>query len=452
VRNERGADRGGELGRREQPSDAAPLRIADVLAVPVRGGFTVDDQAAIRAGARHDGFTYVGRPLTPGFRAVRQPAEALSVVLVLDDGSVEFGDCAAVQYSGAGGRDPVFRADRARDDVLTHLAPRLVGAAVTDFRGLTGQLDAVATAAGLHTAIRYGVSQAVLGAVARAARRTMAEVVRDEYGTGASLEPVPIYAQSGEDRHLNADKMILSGVDVLPHGLITSPDVLGPRGEGLADYLRWLVTRIRQLRPDEGYRPRLHVDTYGTPGLAFAGELGAVADYLAGLGELCAPFELAVEHPVDAGGRDAQIEACARLRSELARRGSDVRVVVDEWCNTLADVAAFVAAGAADVVHVKTPDLGALTATIEALLLVRDAGLEAFCGGSCTETDRSAQVTAHVAMACQASQVLAKPGMGVDEGVLVVGNEMARTAALVAARGTRRAGRPARDEDERTTG
>ncbi|HEY6785989.1 MAG TPA: hypothetical protein VI365_01635 [Trebonia sp.] len=44
------------------------------------------------------------------------------------------------------------------------------------------------------------------------------------------------------------------------------------------------------------------------------------------------------------------------------------------------------------------------------------------------------RITAHVAMACQATQVLAKPGMGVDEGLMIVGNEMARTAALVRAR------------------
>jgi methylaspartate ammonia-lyase len=210
--------------------------------------------------------------------------------------------------------------------------------------------------------------------------------------------------------------------------------VLGPAGEGLADYLRWLVTRIRELRPDDGYAPRLHVDTYGTPGLLFDGDVRVVAGYLARLGELCAPFELAVEHPVDAGSRDAQIEVCGQLRAELAALGSGVRVVVDEWCNTLDDVCAFVAAEAVDVVHVKTPDLGSLTNTAEALLLVRDAGLEAYCGGTCNETDRSAQVSAHVAMACQASQVLAKPGMGVDEGVMIVGNEMARTAALAAAR------------------
>jgi methylaspartate ammonia-lyase len=306
---------------------------------------------------------------------------------------------------------------------------------VADFRGVAGRLDVLETDDGpLHTAIRYGVSQAVLAVVARNGRLTMAEVVRDEYATGAPLVPVPIYAQTGEDRYVNAEKMVLKGVDVLPHGLFNSLGVLGARGELLEEYLRWLVRRIRELRPDEGYRPRLHVDTYGTPGLAFGGDLGAVAGYLARLGEIAAPFELAVEHPVDAGSRDGQLAAYAELRAELRRLGSGVRLVVDEWCNTLDDVRAFVAAGAADVIHVKTPDLGSLTNTAEALLLARDAGLEAYCGGTCNETDRSAQVSAHVAMACQAGQVLAKPGMGVDEGVMIVGNEMARTSALAAAR------------------
>ena len=72
--------------------------------------------------------------------------------------------------------------------------------------------------------------------------------------------------------------------------------------------------------------------------------------------------------------------------------------------------------------------------TIEALLHVRRAGLAAYCGGTCNETDRSAVVCAHIAMACDADQVLARPGMGVDEGLMIVGNEMARTAALVRAR------------------
>ena len=65
---------------------------------------------------------------------------------------------------------------------------------------------------------------------------------------------------------------------------------------------------------------------------------------------------------------------------------------------------------------------------------LRCNGVMAYCGGSATETDRSAQVTVHVAMACGADQVLAKPGMGVDEGIMIVRNEMARVLALAASR------------------
>jgi methylaspartate ammonia-lyase len=414
------------------------MRVVDVLAVPVRAGFFFDDQLAIRAGAGHDGFDYTGAPRTPGFGRVRQPGEAVSVLLLLDDGGVEFGDCAAVQYSGAGGRDPLFTARDAVAAVEQVVAPALRDTELGEgFRKVSERMDALPGRDGglLHSGVRYGVTQAVLAAVARSRRLTMAEVIRDEYDTGAPLLPVPLYAQTGDDRYRNAEKMILKGVDVLPHGLINNvAEKFGPSGEILADYVRWLVGRIRDLAPSPGYRPRLQLDLYGCAGLAFHGDTDAVAAYLAQLGRLAHPYDLAIEHPIDAGSRESQIATFRRLRDGLSQRGSAVRVVVDEWCNTLDDVRAFVAAGAADVIHVKTPDLGSIGNTVEALLLARDAGLAAFCGGTCNETDRSAQVTAHVAMACQATQVLAKPGMGVDEGLMIVANEMARTAALARAR------------------
>jgi methylaspartate ammonia-lyase len=416
------------------------VRIRDVILVPVRTGFFTDDQAAIRAGARHDGFGYLGRPVTPGFTAIRQPGEALSVLLQLDDGTVEFGDCSSVQYSGAGGRDPVFTAAAAVADITAYVVPLLRGRDLDEgFRSLAAAVDAIRTPSGpLHTAVRYGVTQALLAAVAASRRQTMAETIRDEYDTGAPLRPVPIYAQSGDDRHINVDKMILKAVDVLPHALINTVEgKLGRRGELLAEYLRWLVARVEALRPTAAYRPRIHVDTYGTVGVAFGGDLKAIADYLASLARICAPYDLAVEHPVDAGSRAAQVEFYAALRGELRSRPVAPRLVVDEWCNTLEDIKEFVSAAAADVIHVKTPDLGGVDRAIEALLLVRGEGLEAYCGGTCNETDRSAQVTAHLAMACEAAQVLAKPGMGVDEGLMIVGNEMARVAALAGTRPAR---------------
>ncbi|MDQ1735274.1 MAG: methylaspartate ammonia-lyase [Pseudonocardiales bacterium] len=413
------------------------MKIADVRTVEVVAGFFADDQAAIRAGAEPDGFSYLGPPITPGFTAIRQVGEALSVLLFLDDGSIAYGDCAAVQYSGAGGRDEIFSAAAAAREIEEHLRPVLIGAELTSFREVAHAVDSTRGTTGhlLHTATRYGVTQAVLDAVAQSTRRTMAEVVRDEYSTAAELKPVPMFAQTGDDRYRNAEKMILKRVPILPHGLFNQLETkLGRHGELFEQYLTWLVDRIAELRVDEDYRPHLYFDTYGTIGLAFDQDVGAVADYLAALGRRAAPYQLTIEHPFDAGSRDAQVEVYTRLRAELRRRDSDVRIAVDEWCNTLEDIELFVKREAADVIHVKTPDLGGINNTIEALLLVRERGLVAYCGGTCNETDRSAQITAHLAMACGAGQVLAKPGMGVDEGLMIMGNEMARVSAIAAAR------------------
>lgn len=403
-----------------------------VLFVPARAGFFTDDQAAIRAGATPDGASYPGTPLTPGFTRVRQPGEAVSVLLVLDDGYIAHGDCAAVQYSGAGGRDPVFTAEDAITTLTRDVAPWLTGLTVDQIHDTTRGLDTIrVNEAPLHTALRYGVSQALLDAAARHHRVTMAELVRDEWNTGVALSPVPMFTQSGDDRHGAVDKMVLKGADVLPHGLINAVSTkLGHQGELLAQYVSWVRDRILALRTDEAYRPVLHFDVYGTVGDAFGANIDRVADYLAHLADLATPFALQVEQPIDAGSTPRQVEVMAALRTALDQRGSPVKLVVDEWCNTLADVRRFVDANAVDMVHVKMPDLGSVANTIEALLYVRAGGLLAYCGGTCNETDRSAQVSAHVAMACGAAQVLAKPGMGVDEGLLIVGNEMARTAAL----------------------
>jgi methylaspartate ammonia-lyase len=245
---------------------------------------------------------------------------------------------------------------------------------------------------------------------------------------------VPLYAQSGDERYTNVDKMITKRVDVFPHGLINTVDgKLGPDGRLLLDYVQWVRDRIVAIG-EPGFAPVIHIDVYGTLGIIFDADLDRIATYLDELRQRAAPYALRLEHPIDAGDREAQIEAYVKLRALLALRGIDVELVADEWCNTLDDIRAFVAAGAADMIQVKTPDLGGVGNVIEALLDVRRAGVGAFCGGTCNETDVSARVSAHIAMACGANQVLAKPGMGVDEGVMLVGNEMIRVAALAKAR------------------
>lgn len=412
------------------------MKIQDVICSAGLTGFFFDDQKAIKAGAAHDGFFYAGEPKTPGFAAIRQPGQSISIMLRLDNGQYACGDCAAVQYSGAGGRDPLFAAEQFLPMIRTHIAPLLVGQETQSFRALTDRLEQVRCGdRPLHTAIRYGLSQAVLDAVARARNLLPAEVLAEEYGCPLRLAPVPIFAQSGDERYTNVDKMILKQADVLPHALINNiPDKLGEDGAKLLEYVQWLRERITTRRLDPRYQPQLHIDVYGTIGMIFANDTGRMAAYLGRLGEAARPFALRIEGPMDMGQREAQCEALATLCRRLRAGGIDVGVVADEWCNTLEDVRLFADAGAGDMLQIKTPDLGGIQNSAQAVLYCRQKGVGAYLGGTCNETDRSAQMCVHVALATRPDQMLAKPGMGVDEGFMIVFNEMRRTLAILAAR------------------
>lgn len=92
-----------------------------------------------------------------------------------------------------------------------------------------------------------------------------------------------------------------------------------------------------------------------------------------------------------------------------------MEIVADEWCNTLEDVRDFVNAGAAHMVQVKTPDLGVLTTPWRPSSTPRSAAAVPIWG-TCNETDRSARVCVHIALATRPDQMLAKPGMGWMKG------------------------------------
>ena len=410
------------------------MKIIDVVCSAGRTGFYFDDQRAIKKGAGHDGVFYVGEPVTEGFTSVRQAGEAISVMLVLEDGQVAYGDCAAVQYSGAGGRDPLFLAKDFIPIIDTYIKPELVGKEADDFRGLCKMMEAIqVNGKRLHTAIRYGVSQAILDAVAKATGRMMCEVVADEYGCTVSETPIPIFTQSGDDRYDNADKMIIKGAQVLPHALINNVETkLGAKGEKLAEYVAWLRDRILANRTSEDYNPILHIDVYGTIGAAFGNtNYKAMADYIAQLEQIAKPFHLRIEGPMDCDvDVPTQMKTLAALTRELDERGIGVELVADEWCNTLEDIKLFADNKAGHMVQIKTPDLGGINNTIEAVLYCKEKGIGAYQGGTCNETDRSAQVCVNCAMATQPTQILAKPGMGVDEGYMIVYNEMNRILAL----------------------
>ena len=184
--------------------------------------------------------------------------------------------------------------------------------------------------------------------------------------------------------------------------------------------MRWVRDRVLHLRASEAYAPILHFDVYGL--------LGDDAErVILELAEVARAVRAARRAPVRRGlarGADRRHGRVAR-----APRRARAAIVADEWANTVEDIRAFNAAGAADVVQIKAPDLGSVGHIVDAVLDCKAHGVVAHIGGSCTETERSAQVTVQLALGSDADQLLAKPGMGVDEGLSIVRNELARTLA-----------------------
>ncbi|MER9133157.1 methylaspartate ammonia-lyase [Mesorhizobium sp. M0768] len=415
------------------------MQIKDVLLAPGNGAFFYDDQAAIRSGATQDGFIYVGEPTTPGFNSIRIPASSLSIGLVLADDTVVWGDMMGVQYSGAGGRDPLFETAKISNLTSRVVAPRLLDVDASRYLDACAQVFEPFENKPLPLALEYGVSQAMLRAAAHLQRSTMAEVVCAEFDLPLPTRRIPIYCQSGDAREVNVDKMILKAVDVLPHGLINSRQKFGQGGQTFMEFVKWVATRTREIgRP--GYHPVLHFDVYGWIGQEIGLDAQQIADFICKVADTVPDFLLNIESPADFGSTQAQIENYAKIVSILDDRGSSARIVVDERCNTLEDIRLFAEAKAAHLVQIKTPDVGSIADTARAVLLCKANKVGAYVGGSCTETDLSAQASVHISVATQADMMLAKPGMGVDEAFSIVGNEQNRLLAILNRRASNNVG------------
>ena len=94
--------------------------------------------------------------------------------------------------------------------------------------------------------------------------------------------------------------MILKGVEVLPHGLINHVATkLGSKGELLLEYINWLKQRITQLKPYPDYAPVIHLDVYGTIGIAFDYNQPRILKYFADLA--------LAQHHINSGLKDRSI-------------------------------------------------------------------------------------------------------------------------------------------------
>ena len=439
--------------------------------MPAHAAGYYEDRAALDAEHVPLPQRFTAAPASPGFRALREPAEAVSVGLVLDTGQVAWGDCAAPPGEGV----RLFRAADGTAALRDAVAPHLVERPITSWREMAGEVAALVEAVEierpvarekpdsegvsrrtlltapmravqaarepatervvverrLHPAVRFGLGQALLHAVALVRGMSPAGVVAAEWDLPAPGAPVAVHAHAGHDWHYDAERMIVRRAASLPGAQVDHvAQQVGAGGAELSRYLRWLAGRIGELA-GTGYQPVIHVDLRGALGKTQHDHVGHMLGQLYTWQVAAAPYTLRVEDAVLNQDRAVQIGRLRELREAIRLRKLRVEIAAGAGVRTLDDVRAYLAAGAADLIHLRLPQFGDLHAGVDAALACKEANVRVLIDGGAAGTDLGARAAAHLALATGADLVAAGPGIGVDEGIGLVRNEMARTLASI---------------------
>ncbi|WP_454691656.1 methylaspartate ammonia-lyase [Achromobacter aloeverae] len=389
------------------------------------GGFWVNDQPAIQLGAEADGFFFKGAPVSPGFKAIREPSEALCIILQLGDGQLAYGDCVTVLNLGYGDRPAPLRAD-SLEKVQSALQAAYVGKTFPGFRESARLLDDLTLDKETLRPVAYGMSQALLSATALARKKLMTSVLQAEYHIDGPLKRPELAGSCGGNWQQNVEKAILREVSMFPQSAIQTRR----QCEDLPAFVEWIIKRIGDLGAD-GYIPDLHFDFHSALGRMFDNDEDKVCDYLGKIVDTAGPYQVYFEDPLFSQSPEEAMERMARLRDRLDTRGPNCKLIADEWVNSPGHVEPFAKAKAAHAFQIKAPDNGSLINTISAIQACKAHGVLPYLGGSCNETEISVRATLHVGMATGAWRMLTRPGLGFDEGVMIATNEFSRISTLL---------------------
>jgi methylaspartate ammonia-lyase len=407
------------------------MKIGNVLAAPGAAAWYSTDLEAVRRGARTDkiGLIFQDPPVSAGFTSVRQPAQAVCVMIVLDNGHIAYGDCVATTFPGQNDKDRQVSSHQIVALVEHEIAPLLIGCDAAAFRENDDMLvEKSSVTRTIGPAVLYGLSQALLSAAAIARQCPMANILASDWSTEISRELRPLNLQTGPDWARGIDKIILRrGASIHtrnPH----NPRMFA----ALPEALGYINERLKKLAPSD-YRPMVHMGLYGLPGTIFNFDEEKICDHLRELERIIAPYTLLASDVVEMKTRDLQIENLAGLRSRLKDAGSKVALMAETFCLTVDDHIAFKQAGAVDYQKIRPLDVGSFGSMMN-IAAIRKAKVQRnpkfYLAGSATETDISARARAHLGMAIGADLVLAGPGMGVDEAHSIMSNEMGRILRL----------------------
>ncbi len=406
------------------------MQINRVLAVKNLSAYYYEDVSALQVSPAAEDDRWFTPGISPGFKYLREPAEVVSIGIEVE-GRIYWGDAVGVSYAGKSGRRGVYRAADGIREVFDIIGPWILKQTFTSVKTACHSLKAFSQTLSepLHVATLYGLSQAIL--LAFAGEQSPFETIANEWKLAKkNLEPLPIQGSCGNNFYGGTDKMLVHKLAALPHSQVDNiAEQVGLDGAKFLQRTQWLKERIKTF--DHGhYNPIIHLDVHGAFGKIFGLDTSKIASFLRIVEDTLAPHQLRIESPLLGVSREDHLALMLSLSSQLQTLDSKIVLVIDEWANTLEDIKFFADNGFNGMIHIKMPDLGIVSDVVDAALYCKNRSVQVLLGGSCIETEISTKIGMHIAMVTRPDYVLAKPGMGIDEAIMLTNNEMQRIAAL----------------------
>ncbi|MEZ4594275.1 MAG: hypothetical protein R3D55_24500, partial [Chloroflexota bacterium] len=257
----------------------------------------------------------------------------------------------------------------------------------------TAKQEEVTVERPLHPALQYGLTAALLPAVAAANRVTVAALVAQEYGLRLGETAVPLQIPLNDPNIQAAHTILATHVASLGYttGSKNHKAALGANGERLQQHVRQLAGWLPSLNPE--YAPMLHLDLHGGFGDLFENNSGKILGAIYGLEQAAKPYPLLIQNPVwreDWATQRAQLQ---ELTSFCRIRRLEARLVADAWVDSLEAVQQFADAKICQMIHIELPRLGNLEVGITAVHHAHSQNLPVILSGSDTP------LTTHIALA-----------------------------------------------------
>ena len=255
----------------------------------------------------------------------------------------------------------------------------------------------------LHPAIRFGVSQALVRAVAGETGRTPGQQLAFEWGWEGGKCIVPVELLLSDDAALPITGRITGFNFAVP--LPTTKEILGP---GASIFENWTRHVNQQLKPhrSDTYNPVSVIDARGVLSDYFDNSSGKLLGCLYGLDLAAGPAELWVIDPVFKESGQEQVKAMQALARLCRRRKLQLKLAVGASIRHPGLLRELIESEAVHAVHIDLPTYGSLHQSMAAVTICREAGLPYTIGDSQLQEQASIELLADVAIACEPERVV----------------------------------------------